>query len=96
MQTGESVMKKIILMCLVTLIALMSYLTFMVQTYFSQPVKWEYLLRTPDDAKFQETIDELGVSSWELVFARRATKYNRHTYKDEPIYECIFKRRVYE
>lgn len=51
--------------------------------------KWEYLIESPGDLRFEETMDTLGQDGWELVFARRATSRGGGSAS----YEMIFKRR---
>jgi hypothetical protein len=52
--------------------------------------RWEYATISPDDAKFERVIDQMGNRRWELVVARRAARAGS---RDEMAYEMIFKRR---
>ena len=76
--------------CLIGLLAfiatVLAYDTFLPE--FSDAVRWEYRIESPDDYSFDTAMNELGEDGWELVFARRAT--NR--FSDGASYEMIFKR----
>lgn len=52
--------------------------------------KWEYLIRSIDDATFDKDMDTLGAHGWEMVFARRAS--DGVTYAPTFKYEVICKR----
>ena len=51
--------------------------------------RWEYLIETPNDDVFTQTMTRLGSEGWELVSARRSTS-------DSTAHEMIFKRLVVE
>ena len=53
--------------------------------------KWEYKIESPSDYTFKSEMNVWGEDGWELVFARRATSRG---YKGDPMYECIFKRKI--
>jgi hypothetical protein len=63
---------------------------------FAAP-EWEYRIESPDDSKWQQTMDLAGRLGWELVASRRATREATPLLgasRTEVSYEMIFKRRA--
>ncbi len=57
---------------------------------FGPPQRWEYVIASPSDEMFEQSMALAGENGWELVFARRATSGTEES--ANPKYEMIFKR----
>lgn len=58
----------------------------------SEP-RWEYMIVSVPDSMFNEQLNKLGASGWEMVFARRASDGNAP--HPTMSYEMIFKRHAH-
>jgi hypothetical protein len=78
----------LVFMLLLAVVALLAYDRF-------GPVRveqWQYMIVAPDDAQFDQQMNQLGRDGWELVSARRATSGSG--YLTSASYEMILKRPV--